>query len=162
MRELLTQGRLKALLRYEEETGHFYWRDESKGSRNSPAGSAANGRKTVWVDGFNHYAHRLAWLYVYGVWPEREIDHINGNTTDNRIANLRDVSHAVNMQNQRRARRDNQSGLMGAQKNGSGWRAVIKIGNQRKSLGTYDTPEEAHAVYMRAKQAMHPAAGAPQ
>ena len=159
-RDALTQGALMAALRYDPETGDFHWRNPVYASWKSPAGSVANGRKTIWVNGFNYYASRLAWLYVYGVWPNAEIDHINGNSTDNRIANLRDVSHAVNMQNQKRPRKDNRSGLIGAQKNGSGWRAVVKTGGKKLHLGTYDTPEQAHAAYLQAKKAMHPAFGA--
>jgi len=109
-------------------------------------------------------AHRLIWLYMTGAWPERQIDHINGVKTDNRWANLRQVTPSENCQNKPRARSDSQNGLMGvrktAKKNGrwnGKWCARIAVpGGKRISLkGSYATPEEAHAVYLEAKRRLH-------
>jgi len=57
-------------------------------------------------------AHRVAWFLHHGAWPMGEIDHINGNAQDNRIANLRDVTHKENTRNMKR-RSDNTSGITG-------------------------------------------------
>jgi len=74
-------------------------------------------------------AHRVAWAIVYGAWPEGVIDHINGDPSDNRIANLRDVTHAVNMRNSA-PRSDNKSGYAGVRwcRRSQRWIATLNIG----------------------------------
>jgi hypothetical protein len=97
-----------------------------------------------------YYAHRLAWLYVHGEWPN-VIDHINGDAGDNRIANLRSCSQQRNMQNIRASR--NKHGLTGVvfhRKSGL-FHATIKVNKRATSLGYYKTAEEAHDAYLRAK-----------
>lgn len=64
-------------------------------------------------------AHRLVWLWHYGSWPNGELDHINGNKADNRLENLRDVSHGENLSNQRRAQTSSKNGF--ARSNGKQW-----------------------------------------
>ena len=108
------------------------------------------------IDEREYSAHRLAWLYVHGAWPTGQIDHINGDRGDNRISNLRDVTPALNTQNQRRAARSNKSsGLLGVTANRGRWLAQISIGGKSRNLGRYATPEEAHAVYVAAKRVLH-------
>lgn len=107
----LSAKRLKELLNYSSDTGKFYW--IAKSSPNSHAikigGEAGcldkQGRIVIQVDGKQFKAHRLAWLYVYNVFPEGVIDHFNGNSADNRICNLRDVSNRTNMKNTRKYNR---------------------------------------------------------
>lgn len=100
--------------------------------------------------------HRLAWLYMTGDWPTGEIDHLNGERTDNRWANLRDATDAVNAQNTRRARTDNKStGLLGVSKNWRGFRARIMVDRKMLHLGTFKTPELAHEAYVKAKRELH-------
>jgi hypothetical protein len=103
-------------------------------------------------------AHRLAWLYVNGRWPVFNIDHINGAPLDNRLVNLRDVSQKVNTQNRMRARANSASGLIGANKRGARYRAIIGINSGLRHLGTFDTAAEAHAAYLAAKKELHPEA----
>lgn len=100
-------------------------------------------------------SHRLAWLLTYGVWPTGEIDHINGVPGDNRLVNLRDVTTAENGQNRTKAMRNSSTGLLGVIPLGK--RFVAKIGHRgtQRNLGTFDTPEEAHAAYMAAKSVLH-------
>jgi len=100
-------------------------------------------------------AHRLAWLYVHGKWPDRHIDHINGKPDDNRISNLRDVSVSVNMQNRTRAQSNNKSGLLGVSKVQNGWTATIGKNKKRIHLGTFPSPELASSVYIKAKRYLH-------
>lgn len=109
------------------------------------------------VDYRYYYAHRLAWFYHYGEWPEGEIDHLNRNKTDNRIANLRDATHSVNVQNQLNAPSHNTSGLMGAMWNSQKqkWQAAIVTRGRRKHLGFYSQPIDAHKAYMAAKRRLH-------
>ena len=79
-------------LRYEPETGEFFWKPSKRGFREGfeKAGTVTRkGYARIRIDGNKHYAHRLAWLLHYGEWPSAHVDHINTVKTDNRIANLR-------------------------------------------------------------------------
>lgn len=100
-------------------------------------------------------AHRLAFLSMTGEWPTGEVDHMDGDRLNNRFGNLRDVSHAVNLQNRRNATSRSESGILGVQKNWNKWYAVITTNGQSKNLGGYATPEEASAVYLQAKRRLH-------
>jgi HNH endonuclease len=103
-----------------------------------------------------HLAHRLAWLYVHGIWPERKIDHINGNPCDNRLVNLRDVSQAQNMQNYRKAKSGSALGIQGVTRNGTGFMAQLTVNYKNVYLGTFRTSEAAHEAYLVAKRNLHP------
>lgn len=163
---ILTAERLREMLSYSPETGLFVWRhcESMRKSRNSrvagkPAGNRhSEGYLTISFGRDNLYAHRMAWLYVYGELPKGIIDHINGIRTDNRIANLRDTTRAVNMQNYRAASKNSKSGLLGAYYNKSSKRynSELTISGRRIRLGSFDTAEEAHAAYVKAKRRHHP------
>lgn len=86
-------------------------------------------------------AHRLAWFMTYGYWP-KTVDHQNGNTSDNRISNLRDVTQQQNCTNQKR-RKTNTSGRTGVQKSGNRWIATICFNYEVIKIGSYVTFEEA-------------------
>lgn len=156
----LTAERLREVLDYNPETGVFTWR-VSNGKRavagQLAGGISRNGYVRISIDDARHYAHRLAWLYVHGVWPKGQIDHINGAKTDNRIANLREATNAQNGQNRRTARADSQSGLIGVYLHpiSGRWGAEIVRDGQKHSLGYFDTPEAAHAAYLAAKRELH-------
>jgi hypothetical protein len=160
---MLTAERLRELLHYDPETGVFTWRVTSgKANNGAPAGwiGSSDGVRQVVLIGISHRnykAHRLAWLHTYGAWPVGVIDHINGDPLDNRISNLRDTSQQVNSQNQRRARSDSKSGLLGAywDERDRCWKSHIKADGRLKWLGRFDTPEEAHAAYLAAKRKLH-------
>lgn len=92
-RETLTQEELKEILHYDYASGEF-WR--LKNGRKVGT-SSGNNYGRIEINGKKHPTSRLAWLYVYGYWPTQEIDHINRKKWDNRIVNLRDVSHSENM-----------------------------------------------------------------
>jgi hypothetical protein len=104
------------------------------------------------IDGLVHYAHRLAWLYVYGEHPTREIDHKNQNPADNSIGNLRQSSHAENMRNVSRC---GASGFKGVTRHCSKWRAVINVNGRKINLGVYSTPEKAAEAYDEAARLHH-------
>lgn len=145
------------VLRYVPETGEFWWTDKAP---KKVAGKLANAKDRLGyvclkISGKMHKAHRLAWAFVHGKFPDHDIDHINGNPSDNRISNLRLVSHSVNLQNQRKARADSATGVLGVRKNGSGYRAEIRVGGKRINLGTYPTTELAHIAYVDAKRKHH-------
>jgi len=105
------------------------------------------------------YASRLAWFYVHGAWPDGQVDHINGDHTDNRLSNLRVLTNAQNAQNRSRARRNNSTGLLGVSydKRDDRYRARIMVDGRMVSLGYHPTAHEAHAAYLEAKAALHPA-----
>ena len=101
----------------------------------------------------NFSAHRLIWLLMTGVWPSREIDHINGVPGDDRWLNLREATHTQNMRNSK-GRRHNQSGLKGAHfhKQAGKWRGRIVVNKAEINLGLFATPEEAHQAYCEAAE----------
>ena len=161
MKTLLTQERLKQLLDYCQETGLFTWK-VANGPRvhvGDVAGhGSARGYVLIGVDGRVYRAHRLAWFYVNGIWPEKSIDHINGNRADNKISNLRDVDNKTNMENQSRASSQNKSsGVIGVSREQSRkrWRAHITTNKKMIHLGYFDTIKEASDAYIIAKKKIH-------
>lgn len=154
----ITLERLKEALEYNQETGEFR-RLLSTGARakiGAVAGSKRNdGYVTIKLDKHRFYAHRLAWLFENGGYPSGLIDHINGNTSDNRICNLRDASISVNTQNQRRPMKSNKSGVLGVSPNGRGFMARINTDGITKYLGNFKTATEAGSAYISAKRIDH-------
>jgi hypothetical protein len=130
------------VLDYDPETGVF----TRKKNGNSRFSTNSVGYTQIGIDGHNYRGHRLAWLYVYGEWPRDQIDHINGARTDNRITNLRESSQAENCGNVAR-HRDNKSGFKGVFPFRKKWAAQICRDGVKKHLGTFETPEAAHAAY---------------
>jgi HNH endonuclease/AP2 domain len=136
---------------YCERTGHFIRLVKTVHNAEERADRpTANGYRTVRVKSKVIHAHRLAWLYVYGVLPPEEVDHINGDTMDNRIENLRLANRTQNCGNI--VKRPGACGLFGVSKqsNTRKYRASITVNSKRLSLGYFDTAEEAHAVAMAA------------
>ena len=151
----LTAELLREYLDYNPDTGIFTWR---KRSGRCKAGTVAGnvmpvGYVCIQVRGIAMYAHRLAWLYVHGVHPTHNIDHLNGAKADNRIANLRDVPQSLNTQNSRDPRRSNP--YLGVSKKRSKWRAQIYSEGRSVVLGHFSTPEAAHEAYVKAKRELH-------
>jgi hypothetical protein len=109
------------------------------------------------VDGEVHKVHRLAWLYVYGVWPTGQIDHINHVTSDNRIINLRDVSCAENHQNRARKTKS-ASGYLGVtwHKRDKRWQAYIELDGKSTHLGLFQNLADAVAARQQAEVLYHP------
>lgn len=160
----LTAERVRELLDYEPETGRFAWRlhrgggaprTGSRAGSYEPAHAGGQRYVRIGVAGKYHLAHRLAWLHVYGSWPRHEIDHVNGQCDDNRIANLRDVEKGVNQQNVRAARSSSSSGVLGAHRIGDKWQARITVNGNRRFLGVFGTPQEAGEAYLSAKRRLH-------
>ena len=106
--------------------------------------------------GRRYYAHRVAWLLVTGAWPAHEIDHINGNKTDNRLCNLRAATHPQNEHNVGLTKR-NKSGHKGVswQARTSNWQAGISVNGKRIFLGLFDSLDEAGAAYRNAAARLH-------
>ncbi len=151
----ITADELRSILHYNPLTGVFT-RRESAGGRlaGSVAGSLnSHGYLQINVLKRLYKAHRLAWLYVYGTWPKNQIDHINRNRSDNRIANLRDVTHQQNMCNAG-TYNTNTSGRAGVywDKRDSRWRACIVNKGRPIRLGTFDSFDEAVAARVAAEK----------
>jgi hypothetical protein len=91
-----------------------------------------------------------------GRWPQFEIDHRNGIHDDNRWENLRDGTKSYNLQNQRKAHRNNKIGLLGVGKKRDGFQARIHLNGKTRYLGSFPTPELAYAAYLEAKRELHP------
>lgn len=154
---MITQSQLKEILQYDPATGVFTRLVNISNGLNAGdiAGSYSNGYWKVVIGRRVYFAHRLAWLYVYGVWPKGQIDHIDCNKLNNRIDNLRDVSQSVNQQNRKKARADNKSGFLGVHQVKNKFRAQIMIAGKKTGLGDFETPELAHQAYVSAKRMHH-------
>jgi hypothetical protein len=158
---MLTAERLREVLAYNPETGVFTRRVAAGRCGRWKAGSSAgtpmlNGYTKIYLDGRQHYAHRLAWLYMTGAWPKNQVDHLDGQRDRNVWSNLREASHTENARNIK-VRSDSTSGLKGVRRasSGSRWVAQIAKAGRRAHLGTFDTPEEAHAAYIAAAKELH-------
>lgn len=153
----LTQSRLKELFRYNPETGIFTRIANHTGSPiwKSEWASNGHGHVRMTIDKVQYVAHRLAWLYVHGTWPKKFIDHINGNRRDNRISNLRECDDVLNQQNRHGAPSHSKTGLIGATPHQGRFRAQIRANRKLIRLGCFDTAEEAHAAYLKAKRELH-------
>lgn len=94
---------------------------------------------------------------MIGEWPVRHVDHINGCRDDNRWENLREVDNTTNIENRQRANKNSRSGLLGAHWNSrSGqWDAGIMVARKSRLIGSFDTPEAAHAAYLAEKRKVH-------
>jgi HNH endonuclease len=154
----LTQEILKEILSYDKETGYFYW-NVSKGSaaiQGDKAGFVRDGYAKIKINGKEFFAHRLAWLYVHGRLPINEIDHKNGNGSDNRFINLREATRYQNVQNLHKVKSNNKLGVTGVYKKGNKYIASIKIDNKRREIGYFNSIEEAKDAYLKVKREKHP------
>ncbi len=155
----LTADRVREVLSYDEISGELRWK-VSPGNQildGTLAGKyETNGRLRIKIDGKLYLGHRLAWLHYYGSWPEKFIDHINGNPQDNRISNLRQATNQQNSFNQKRPR-NNTTGFKGVNfhKRHSLYQAYIKADGKRIHLGYFEDPKEAHVAYVAAAKKYH-------
>lgn len=154
---------IRELVEYEHTTGVFKWRHRSrkwfknygsfKAWNSKFPGSVAggfdgHGHREVRILGVSYRAHRLAWAYMTGRWPDGQIDHINGDRADNRFQNLRVVDNRQNGMNCG-MNRLNTSGFKGVTWNKSRrkWQAGVTIYGQYKYIGLFECPKEAHDAY---------------
>jgi hypothetical protein len=153
---MIDHSELTRLLDYDQNTGQFTWKVKTcrKVVPGKKAGGLnSNGYVQIKINNIFFYGHRLAWFYVHSKWPEQEIDHINGNPSDNRMCNLRAADRTQNNQN-RIARVDCNSGVRGVmqRKDTKKWRAEIRVNKKLISLGCFQTLEEAASARKVAEQ----------
>jgi hypothetical protein len=145
---LLDYKELHRLLSYDEETGIFRWKVQL-----SPSGLVGNvaGYKDTYIiisiRGKKYTAGRLAWLYVYGEWPELLIDHIDRNKHNNAIDNLREATNTQNLCNA-----DRVINAKGYYFDNGRYKSKIKVNGRDITIGRFNTEEEAHTAYIQAKK----------
>ena len=162
----------RAAIDYDPDTGRLTWKPRQLSDFRSSqlhamwtarhmGRSAGNvdedGYVQIRLEGRRYAAHRVAWALMTGSEPACDIDHVNGDKSDNRWANLRDVDHWTNQQNRRRASVDAASGRLGVSKrcDRKKFRARIYADGRELHLGSFATADEAHAAYVEAKRRLH-------
>lgn len=165
-KKLPSPQQVRKLLRYEPNTGKLFWRVRtpdmfsnsyraadgncrnwnSKHAGKEAFTSVSNGYLVGSVFGIKMKSHRVIWAYTYGAWPKNQIDHIDGNKSNNRIENLRDVSNLINHRNMKRSSL-NTSGHTGVHRHQGKWR--VKLGN--KHIGVYKNLDQAVKARLKAE-----------
>lgn len=146
---MLTQAELKSFLHYEAETGLFTWLKNNKNSlvKGCVAGHTRKDKRVlIRINSKSYYAHRLIWLYIYGNFPNLQIDHIDRNPSNNKLINLRE---ATNQQNNFNKSYTNRSILKtkGVSKKGRKYYAAIKVDGKHIRSPGFKTIEEASKFY---------------
>jgi len=148
--KLLTYEEVKEMFDCDPEKGILIWKTRPVNSKyliGTIAGwiNKSSGYVMVKIKRKDYRSHRIIWFLMTGKWPENQIDHINGIRNDNRFCNLRE---ATSSQNNANSSKRNSTGYRGVHKDGKKWRAQIRMNKKNIHLGLYDTPEEAHTVYV--------------
>lgn len=154
-----TQARLKELFDYDPDTGLVTRRTTVNNKAKIGerlARKTTGGYIQVSVDRRLYALHRLIWMWVYGEYPQDHIDHINRVRDDNRLSNLRVVTHAENMLN-KAVYSSNWTGTPGVTwySRGSKWVARISAKGRRMHLGYFPSMEAAKEAYLKAKEMHH-------
>lgn len=155
---MLSHAELRHQLSYNPETGAFFRRIKvGKNARLGICGTVdAGGYVQIGVAGGHHRAHRIAWFWMTGVWPDCQIDHINGVRSDNRWCNLRGANNAENMRNRGKTRL-NTTGFKGVtfNKNAGKFMAQIVRDYRNIYLGLHSSPQGAAQAYAAAAEKYH-------
>lgn len=146
-RNEIAYERLRDVLDYDANTGLFTWKKTVSNVRvGSVAGCMNNGNGyiSIGIDKKIYYAHRLAWLYIYGYLPEHGIDHIDRNKKNNKINNLREANQSCNMRNTGN-QKNNTSGVKGVNLSSSKnkWRSRVKINKKEICIGIFENFNDA-------------------
>jgi HNH endonuclease/AP2 domain len=102
----------------------------------------------------DYLAHRLAWFYVHGIWPRVILDHVNGEPADNRLSNLREVTHAQSQMN-KRTPKTNTSGVKGVYRSRGKWATNVRVAGRMVYFGSYDDLAQAKRVAEEAREKYH-------
>lgn len=155
-----TQARLLECVNYNPDTGLFTCKQRWYKSKYYPGDilgvKSPNGYIQICIDGIPYLAHRLAWLYQYGEIPEQDIDHKDGNRSNNKINNLRKATRTQNLQNQP-LKPSNTSGFKGVNfnKQKKKYEARIRVNGKRIRLGFFESAEDAGKAYADAAKIYH-------
>ena len=154
---------LKSRLDYNPETGIYTWKyrngntkeDKTFNARFAGKEAGSKNRKgylMIKIDGNKHHAHKIAYLFMTGKLPENQIDHINGNRSDNRWENLRAATNEENQKN-RKIGKSNTSGVMRVNwnKRQNKWCVRINVNKKRINLGVFENFNEAVKVRKEAE-----------
>jgi hypothetical protein len=157
---MLDLGTVKKFLSCDADAGILRWKVApcNRVQVGDSAGClAANGYVLIRLKNKLLKAHRVVWALHFGKWPKEDIDHINGNKSDNRLANLREVDRSTNNENQRGPGNANKTGFLGVYFNNQKqkYQAAIYVKGVKKHLGFFDAPEEGHQAYLKAKRVLH-------
>lgn len=154
--------RLREAFAYDPTTGVLTWLISRRGQARpgDVAGCVNHGYRVTKIDQQVLMVHRVAWALTHGRWPAADIDHIDGDPSNNRLSNLREATRGQNMQNRRGAQRNSRSGVIGVWKAkkdlSKPWKAVIVVDRRAQHLGYFASKEEASSAYLAAKKAVHP------
>lgn len=156
----ITQSQLKEILDYDPETGIFKWKIKKSyfAVPGQIAGCLNNfGYVRIGIGKKSYMAHRLAWLWYYGEWPKKLIDHINHKKDDNRICNLRDATPSQNTLHTKK-HRNTTSKIRGVDwhKSYKKWMVRIQIDGKRKTIGFFSCIEEAKTAREEAEKRIFP------
>jgi hypothetical protein len=143
----LTQEQLMGLFDYDHCKGRLLRRCFSNGlyiGLEIAGCKSNNGYRYVEISGITYLEHRLIWVYLTGVFPKDQLDHINKNRSDNRFSNLREVGNSENQRNTT-LRKSNKTGIMGVhtRSDNGKWSARINHNGGRYTLGSFDDFFEA-------------------
>ena len=154
---MITQARAREMFDYDPDTGVFVRRISVARRKKALAGQiagslSANGYLRVMIDGKSILLHRLAFIYM-GCQPPKCVDHINGDRTDNRWANLRAADHVINGRNTKRPI-TNTSGFIGVSwdRFTGKWVSQMRIGDERLFFGRFEHIEDAIAARKQAEK----------
>src|SRR6267154_1039231 len=140
----LTAERVRELFSYDEYTGQL---TRLKSTRYDMLGSVPFGNGMVYIDGEHYKQSRIIWLWIYGEWPKGLIDHKNRNNRDNSKGNLRDVTHGQKQYNKVSPNPHGYKGVTWRNRIKKPWLTKIRVNGVRINLGSFETKEEAAAVY---------------
>jgi hypothetical protein len=141
-------------LKYTPEDGKVWWikHPRRKTSNGTEAGNVMqNGYRKLKFCNKQYLVHRIAWFLYHETWPSGDIDHIDGNPLNNKLQNLRDVPHSVNMQNRKSATIKNKTGFLGVVKRKNKYAAHIHRNGKQTYLGLFPTAELAHQAFKEAQ-----------
>lgn len=146
------------ILTYDADTGLFRWKvSQGRAVAGAIVGTRfSKGYLRFKTGGHHYFLHRVAWMMTYGRWPDGFIDHINGNTSDNRISNLRECSMSENICNQK-VRSDSGTGMKGVnyRKNDQRYVAYVNKDGKRHYLGSFVNAEDAYSAATKARSDLH-------
>jgi len=150
IKPLPSQEELHKFFEYKE--GDLYWKIKPRNSTRigDKAGSLdSKGYVVLKLNNLLYRMHRIIWAYHYSVIPNNlQIDHIDGNKTNNMIENLRLATNSQNKSNNKRARCDSKSNILGVcwSKASRKWQSHIKKNNKKIYLGLFANQEDAIAA----------------